>query len=667
MSGRVLHIDLESRGVVDLLKVGAHRYAEDPDTEIILARHRFDDGPMRQWAWDEIPDEVIEHILAGGRMCGHNQQFERVMLNETGLVSVNPAQQDCTLSRAVAMGLPASLDALGPALKLSVTKDKEGHRLMLQMCKPRGYDAEGKPIWWEDDARLERLGAYCERDVDTECAADACLPPLSQSERRVWELDQRINDRGVALDLPMVRTAMAVVASLAKRANTEIWKLTNGAVKKTTETAKIVAWITEQGVPCESIAEAEHEGLIVGAEIFDKPVVQKVVELRAASAKALKFPAMQAAVCRDGRLRGSLKYHATVQGRWAGAVVQPHNMKRIETEEDAAAVRLAVDLLHQDLPTEEIVDRLEFHFDQPLDVLSMCARPCLIAEPGQRLIGGDFSNIEGRICAWLAGEEWKLQAFRDYDAGVGPDLYKVTASNIIGIPVDQISKAQRQEQGKVPELACGYQGSVGAFKRMGAKYGVRLDDKRIKEIVEGWRYSNPRIAALWPELQDAAIEAVGAPGCVVSCCDGRIQYTCLKDKSFLFCKLPSGRVISYVSPALGWKTKKIKVDGDEIELNRWTVSYWGQKDGWREIDLYGGMQCAHVVSGTARDVLVGAMFRVEEAGYPLVLTVHDELLSEAPIGFGSLDEYRKLLLKKERWFDGVPISASVWEGPRYDK
>jgi DNA polymerase len=940
--------------VVDI-KVGQHRYAEDENTGIWCAAYQFDDEPVRHWRLNfEPPYDLRCHVQDDLPVVSHNAGFERAIWNaKFPAWPLKIEQQSCTMARAVSMGLPASLEALAVALRTNVTKDKEGRALMMRMCRPKKIHEDGT-IEWHDTKDLPRLVEYCVQDVRTEAAIDKLLPELTPEERKVWELDQHINDRGVQIDVPMVTAATACAKELLKRANKKIWLLTDGYVKRVTEAAKICEWIRSRGIPCESIAEGEHEGLIVCADMFDDPVIEEVIRLRAASAKAFKFPAMLNAKCKDGRVRDSLKYGATVQGRWAGSGVQFHNMKRVDTDADANDVGLAVDIVrNSDIrDIARTVDRLEALFDSPLETLSLCTRASVIAAPGHRLLGGDFSNIEGRLNAWFAGEAWKLDAFRAYDAGTGPDLYKVTAGRIIGCGPDQVTKAQRQEQGKVPELACmgrdtrvltdqgikaitdvelsdllwdgeewvshgglidrgkkpvmmlsgvlmtpdhqvlcggqwqqartvafnpgwraraqatgldsllslhmwrhlravlkqswsyvtadqdptksiypiseadeahvaihaqsalrdrlqssgpdtqewsqtiridaasateyppvtiaaitlrtlaiqimeagvfmftslggaieqlfsatwsalkagtmpllnwtegtwikatspatsassltrairrtaeklafykpgsqslrrvydiadagprnrftiitddgplivhncGYQGAAGAFRKMGAKYGVRLTDEIVKRIVAQWRGENPKIVESWRILQDAAIEAVSAQGCVVSCLDGKVAY--VSNGDFLFCRLPSGRVISYASPSVAWKTKVVVIDGDEIEFNRRTVSFWGMQKGWRQIDLYGGMQCAHVVSGAARDVLVSAMFRLERAGYPLVLTVHDECLSEAPIGFGSADEYREILMEKDSWFAEVPIAATAWEGPRYVK
>ncbi len=656
-----LHLDLETRSTLDLKVVGAHRYAEHPTTQIVCGAWRRGDF-RSSWRGDFVPDEIRQHIEAGGELVGHNQMFERVMLAAKG-VHVDPARQNCTMARAAAMGLPQSLEQLGAVLRCGVQKDKDGHRLMLQMCRPRTVE----PLtWWEDDDRLDRLQRYCAQDVGSEVGVHGTLPPLSVREQRVWQLDQRINDRGVRLDVSFVQKAIGVVDEAQRRADRKVWTLTNGAVGRVTQVARIVDWIAARGIACESIAEGEFEGLLIGAELFDDPVVAEVVKLRQASAKAFKFKAMLDHVCADGRVRGSLAYHGTHTGRWAGRGVQPQNFKRIEDDEDEDKVATALRVLAAAKNASEAVDCLELWTGDPLEALSLCSRPMLVAAPGKRLVGGDFSNIEGRLAAWFAGETWKLDAFRAYDRGEGPDLYRVTASRIIEIPVEAVTRAQRQEQGKVPELACGYQGALGAFKKMGAKYGVRLSDARILAIVRGWREQHPHIVQAWADLQEAAIEAVRAPGCTVTTLGGKVQYVVAN--GFLFCRIPSGRVISYASPVVEWKTKEVTIDGEVVEIHRYGVSYWGVKSGrWMKLDLYGGAQFAHVVSGTARDVLVDAMFRVEDAGYPIVLTVHDELLCEVDEGFGSAAEIEQLMAASEPWLDGLPVAVKAWEGERYAK
>lgn len=683
---KAVHLDFETRSTVNLKASGAHRYAEDPSTSILCCRYQFDGGLMREWVpGTPLPDDLTIAAQDGETLfTAHNATFERAIWNnKVPGPRLRPAQMDCTMARAAAVSLPQGLFPLGKALKLDDQKDYEGHALMLKLCAPR----TSEPLTWnEHPDDIRRLSAYCAQDVRTEAAAAARTPKLTGFERKVWELDQVINDRGVQLDVRLVKRALAVTEELLIRANRKITELTDGVVRKVTEAAKIVAWINAQGVPCESIAEAEQEDLLLGSLFLDRPRITDVIRLRAASAKAMKFKAMMAHVCRDGRVRGSVRYSATIQRRWAGAGVQMHNMKRVETDEDAADVALCLMVLDRGASIITVTDELEFLFESPLEVLSICARSMIIAAPGRKIVAGDYANIEGRINAWLSGHAAKLEAFRLYDAGLGPDLYKITAGDIIGIPPEDVSREQRQEQGKVPELACGYQGALGAFKRMGAKYGVRLPDHRILEIVRGWRAANGPIMESWGLLEQAAIDAVQNRGTVISILDGRISY--VADAKYLYCRLPSGGTLYYPSPSVGWNKiafddgKVIHIRGAEHEkalletrpeleiTSRFSVSYWAQDgDRWRRNDLYGGMQCAHVVSGIARDVLCGAMLRAEARGYFLVLTIHDELLCEVPEGFGSAEELRDILLEEgeEPWLAGCPIDAKTWEGPRYIK
>ena len=448
-SAPVLHLDLETRSVVDLPKVGAHRYAEDPSTEIMLGSGRHNANDVKSVR--NVPGLLYgaqAHVERGGIIRCHNASFEHAMLAANGVV-VPWSQMDCTMARASACGLPGALFLAAKACGTPDGKDLDGYRLMMKLCRPKPGGG-----WYEDPADIDRLARYCDQDVRVECALDEVLPMLSARERRIWELTQVINDRGVQLDQPMIQAAAQVAEYVMRAADEEMNRLTRGVVQKVTQARKIVAWIKQQGVPCESIAEGHQEELILGAQVLDMPDVVRVVELRAATAKAFKFKAMIEASCADGRVRGSVGYHGTIQGRWIGRGVQFHNMKRVETEEDAADVALAVDLLRSGKPASEIADSMAVLFPSPLETLSICTRSAIIAKPGHRLIGGDYKNIEGRICAWLAGQKDKVQAFRDFDAGTGPDLYKVTAAKMLEITPEEVTKAQRQEQGKVPELAC---------------------------------------------------------------------------------------------------------------------------------------------------------------------------------------------------------------------
>ena len=683
----VAHFDLETRATVDLRKVGHYAYFDHPDTQIILMSWRIGDGPTHQWR-PGFPDPgpLLAHALAGGTMTGHNQPFDRQGWNTKAPAhwpKLTIEQSDCTMSRALAIGLPAGLDNLGAVLDAPVQKDKDGHRLMMQMCRPRSLE----PLtWWDDDDRIERLQAYCDQDVASECAVDKLLPALSERERRVWELDQRINDRGVAIDLPLVRLAIEATTEAAKRADREIWVLTDGAVKRCTETAKIVAWINSRGIQCTSVAKGEIDDLVLPGDIMDDPTVVKVVRLRRATARSstAKYKALEATACADGRVRGTIAYHKAHTGRWAGSGAQFQNFPRVDNPD---AVEEALELLGVARSPGDAVDSIDLMVGPPMEILSKALRSMGIAPPGKKLVGGDFKNIEGRICAWLAGEEWKLQAFRDFDAGTGPDLYRIMAADVLGIDIEQVTPVDRQVRGKVPELACQFQGALGAFQKMAYTQDppVYVTDSEAMRIVRAWREKNSAIVQSWYELQDAAIGAVGAPGCVLACLHNRVQYVVAQ--GFLFCKLPSERVIAYARPRLLWVETAVMQDGsrrplseieptdpdraliERIEDKR-SVSYRGVDSftkKWSPQYLYGGSQTNHVVQGSARDVLVDAMFDLEDAGYPIVLTVHDDVMAETDEDFGSAEAFGAIMAREKSWRRGLPLTVSTWEGMRWSK
>lgn len=705
------HIDFETRSAIDLVKSGVYRYAESPSTEVICMSWRLGDGPVQRWRpGEEFPVELAEHK---GLFVAHNASFERTIWNAKVAIGdergncyptpMRPEAQDCTLSRAVVLALPAGLAGCGAALGADVQKDDAGHRLMMKMCKPRSVDQEhDRVVWWDDPADIERLQAYCDQDVLAECAIDKKLPPLSERERRVWILDQTINDRGVAVDVHLVSRALEVVEEATKRANNEMWRLTEGAVDTVTKTAKIISWVNARGVPCTSIAKGEIEELVLGAQLQSDDVCEKVIRLRRAAARSstAKLKTILKSVSSDGRARGTLAYHGASTGRWAGRLMQPQNFPRIDGDTEMPDVMRILSLLQSSMAPAEIVDAIELIVGAPMEWMSKCLRPMIVAAPSNRLLGADFSNIEGRVNAWLAREEWKLDAFRAFDAGVGHDLYKLSYGRSFGIDFDDVTKANRQI-GKVQELALGYQGGPGAFVNMAANYGIRPADiaeatrrvvpdehwdwvkakfreqdargldvetwTGIKIVVNGWREANPNIVQGWWDLQDAAVEAVAAPGVIVPVYGGKVRYRF--GEGFLWCMLPSGRVLAYAAPSVIWqKTGFLDRNGDE--QSKRVVAYWGTDPitkKWKRHTLYGGEQCNHVVQGTARDILVDAMFRVEEARYPLVLTVHDENLSEVEQSFGSLAEYQALMNQKEKWTGDCPIVAVAYEDTRWVK
>lgn len=707
----VLHIDIETASTADLRKCGAHRYAEDPTTFIWLARFRFDNGPVGEWRFGQaVPDEVVTHIVAGGKVVAHKAAFERTVLSgapgwRAGWPSIDLEQIECTMSRCAAIAIPQSLDFAPEILGLSVRKDREGHALMLRMARPRKVDDDGTITWWDEPERLERLSNYCAQDVLTECAIDERVPPLSERERQVWELDQRINDRGVRLDIPTIRRMLELVTYRKKLLDQRMRAATDGAVKKCSEAAKLAAWITAQGIPCESVAKDKKEELLLQADQIADGGVRDALELRgeAARASTAKLEAMLNCVCSDGRARGQLNYHGATTGRWAGRLIQPQNLVRLDHEADGWGVEFLIDLLGSPRPIEWVHDVFEATVGNPMDWAAKSLRPMFIAGAGTRLIGGDLSNIEGCVNAWLAGEDWKTEAYFAYQRGEGPDLYTVSYVRSFGGQLSEV-KGHKRQIGKVMELALGYQGGPNAFISMAKNYRVKVQDivpvvraaspdalwwataerfakakdkgdfsveewTALKIIVEGWRTAHPSIVQSWWDLQDAAVEAVSVPGHITPVLGGRICY--LAAKGFLWCRLPSGRVLAYCKPRI--KTSIMKLvdrNGNEYERERRSVEYDGfdgVKKVWGPHVLYGGLQCENVVQAIARDVLVESMFEAERRGYEIVLTVHDELLTERAIGQGSADELRDIMSTVPVWAQGLPLAAKCWEGPRYAK
>ncbi len=454
MTSRWLSIDLETRSTVDLRKTGAYVYFMHTDTGVWCASYAFDGEPVRRWyAGDPCPADIAEHVAAGGRIRGWNVTFERLCWQHLlgprhGWPAPALEQFWDTAAQAAAQSLPRSLEDAARVVGLPVQKDKEGAALMLRMARPRRFEADGRPVWWDEPAKIERLALYCDRDVEVERELARRLRPLSDHERQVYLLDQRINDRGIRVDLELVNAAREVVDAALADLDRRLRDVTRGVVGKATRRNDLLVFLDLQGVEVDAVDKAAVRDLLARDDLPEAVRAAMQIRKEAAKASTAKLKAMQAATCPDGRARGLLLYHGAGTGRWAGKLIQPQNLPRDGAQLDAIPV--ITDRTRSAAERAALVDMIH---GPPRGVVSSLLRPCLTAAPGHRLIPVDYSNIEGRGTAWLAGEQWKLEAFRAFDAGHGPDLYKLAYARSFGIAPEAVAKDQRQI-GKVMELAC---------------------------------------------------------------------------------------------------------------------------------------------------------------------------------------------------------------------
>ena len=648
----MIWLDTETYGALDLRKVGSYRYAADPDTEVLLVPYAIDDGEAKcvdvdgrnlMAALEEDAPELVDALAAQDHVVLHNSNFDRNILHHQG-IDIPTSRITDTMVIAYTLGLPGNLDQLGEALGLDkdFQKLKRGKALINRFCKPAPknhkadrYDRWSHPEEWDE------FVDYAKQDIVAmrECYKRMPRHNFNDTERKIWELDQRINDRGVRVDLDYVRKAVGIAERRQEEVTEDIRSLTWGEVDKHTKSAAIMTYCDEAGVKLPNLQKETVEATLKRGELPDN--VRRLLQLRLEANKATvsKYTAMGARTSRDGRLRGGFQYGgASRTMRWAGRGVQLHNLARPPWWLNQS---VAADALMQDY--------LEDLYDVPLDVVKGLVRGSFTPSDGNLFVVSDLSNIEGRVTAWLAGEDWKLDAFRAFDAGEGPDIYIKTYSESFNTPIDQVTKDDRQI-GKVQELAGGYQGWIGAWRTFEAAYGLTpADEDDVIEIMGNWRDAHPATRRMWGNLEDAWHDAINNPDKAFRV-GKHITFKYYKKRDLLTVWLPSGRFVPYLHP----RALKFKGRND--------------KGLWTWIDTYGGKLLENLVQATSRDILAEAMLVIDKI-HDIVLHVHDEVVLDVLAGMASdiLAEVNEILATPPAWAEDLPLAAAGFIAERYRK
>jgi len=644
-----LYLDLETFSDVPITH-GTHAYAQN--AEVLLAT----------WAWNEDPVQDVSYptydflqslVDEADFVVIHNSAFDRTILAHNNVfIPLNRIND--TMVRALAHGLPGSLGQLCDILGVPTdkAKDKRGKKLIQLFTKPRPKNMKLRranedthPEEWAEFVEYARLDVEAMREVHKR------LPSWNSTlaERNLWALDQRINDRGIAVDLDLARAALRAAAKagtdLAERAKAA----TGGAVASLTQRDKLLSYLASE---YDYIPEDMTKGTVTAALKGDlDPAVRQLLEIRqqASATSPAKYKVLVNATSPDGRLRGTLQFCGAARtGRWGGRLFQPQNLPRPTLKQPV--IELGIAAMKAD--AEDLVVG---------NVMELCAsavRGCLIASPGRKLVVADLSNIEGRVLAWLAGEDWKTKAFTDFDRGVGHDLYVLAYSRSFKVTPEQVLENKKsgdgmmRQLGKIMELALGYQGSVGAFQSMARLYGIEKAEDEVTSIVKAWRKAHPRIVSFWYDVEYAVRQVLREPDAKRKVRDLMIDV----EDGWLRIRLPSERYLCYPDAR----------ENEEDKITYSGVNQYTRK--WETLETYGGKLVENIVQATARDVLAHGMMLADRAGYEVCLHVHDELITETPDDPAySAEGLSALMAKGPGWSLGLPLAAAGFECSRYRK
>ena len=644
---KTLKIDIESFSSINLAKSGVYRYAENDDFEILLFGFSVDGSPVQVIdlaCGEQLPADIRAALTDPAiTKWAFNAQFERVCLSlYLGLPPgqyLDPASWHCTMVWAATLGLPLSLEGVGAVLALEKQKLKEGKDLIRYFCA-LGKQRDGSPIRHHPKDAPEKWAlfkAYNQRDVETEIAIQQKLVkfPVADSEWRNYHLDQRINDRGIMLDRTLVQQAIRCDEQF-KQTHLEMARDVTG-LENPNSPAQLKAWLAEQGVEANSLSKAAVLDMLEKAEGDVELALSLRQELAKSSVK--KYTAMENVVGQDNRVRGLIQFYgANRTGRYAGRLIQVQNLPQ------------------NHLPDLEMVRKLirsgqfnavEMLYDSVPLVLSELIRTAFVPRLGHLFFVADFSAIEARIIAWIAGEQWRQDVFES-----GGDIYCASASQMFHVPVEKHGvNGHLRQKGKIAELALGYGGSVGALKAMGA-LNMGVPEEELKPLVDAWRQANPCIVQFWWDV-DSAVKA-----CVKQHTPSETHgIRFLFQSGMLLIRLPSGRQLVYVKPRIG----ENRFGGDSV-----TYEGVSSMKKWDRIESYGPKFVENIVQATARDILVEAMLRLDAAGYRIVMHVHDEVVIEAPDD-SSLEDICSIMGRTPEWANGLLLRADGYTCDFYKK
>lgn len=642
--------DIETYSDVDLSKCGVYKYVEG-DFHILLFAYAFDDEDAKivdLACGEELPQEVLDVIDDPNVIkWAWNAQFERTCIGHYLGRVLSPDSWRCSMVQAASLSLPLSLKEAAKALKTGEQKDKAGENLIRYFsvpCKPTKSNGgrtrnlpEHNPEGWQ------QFKDYCMQDVRTERDIRKRLEvfPLMEHEWDYYHMDQRINDRGVLIDKKLVEQAIACDLMLSDAMTKKAYELTG--LENPNSVSQLKTWLQERGIEIDSLGKKEVAAMITDLDKHscDQEALDMLkLRLQMAKSSVKKYQAADRCTCADGRARGLFQFSgANRTQRWSGRNIQLQNLPQnhISTLDEA-----------RELVKMGCFDMVESIYGNTPDILSQLIRTMLIAKPGCKFIVADFSAIEARVLAWLAGEEWRMEAFKN-----GEDIYCASASQMFGVPVVKHGiNGELRQKGKVAELACGYGGAAGALISMGA-LDMGLSEEELPDLIDDWRNSNPKIVQFWWDIEKAAIESIK---------DHKDRQVGRIGVSFsnntLWLQLPSGRRLAYIKPKL-----------QPNRFGRLSITYegLGQNNKWRRIETYSGKLVENITQATARDLLAEAMWRIEKAGLEIVGHVHDEVILEVPENGVTVEDVCQIMNQNPKWADGICLSSAGYSGSYYFK